>query len=169
MMATPTPAPHDPDERDAILNALDAFIRQRPGLEPGNYITHGGDMEGRRAYRAESRAITRDLAHARALLRAVRWRRASFTADDLKQAMGAYSGRLSVTTTRLPNGRWRAEVDYCTGQYFPTEYRRAVCAVLTRALWDYWRADMTGENVGERIRKQARALFGRAIADRWFN
>jgi hypothetical protein len=31
------------------------------------------------------------------------------------------------------------EIDYCTGQYFPTEYRRAACAVLASALWEYTR------------------------------
>jgi hypothetical protein len=30
-------------------------------------------------------------------------------------------------------------LDYTTGQYWPTEYRRAAAAVLASALWSYWR------------------------------
>ena len=31
--------------RDDILNALEAFANQRPGLEPGNYFSRSGDMK----------------------------------------------------------------------------------------------------------------------------
>lgn len=51
-------------KRDEILTALGRWIRQRPGLEFGNY----GDLK---AYRAEVRAIGRDLRDARTLLRYV--------------------------------------------------------------------------------------------------
>jgi hypothetical protein len=58
-------------------------------------------------------------------------------------------------------------VDYCTGQYFPTEYRRAVCSVLSSALWDYFRTN--GADTGDDIRRTARRELGRSIASRWFN
>jgi hypothetical protein len=111
------------DERTAILNALRAWVAQRPGLEFGNY----GDVA---AYREEQRDIARDKKHAEILLNAVKWR-TSITADDLKAAFRAYSGRLSWNGERL---------DYCTGQYWPTEYRRAACAGLAAAQWGYLRA-----------------------------
>jgi hypothetical protein len=57
-------------------------------------------------------------------------------------------------------------VDYCTGQYFPTEYRAAACAVLATILWDYISPEC---KTGNDIRKWARAEFGRGIASRWFN
>lgn len=151
-------------ERAAILDALGSWINQRPGLEFGCY----GDVA---AYRAEQRAILTDKKHALILLSAVRWRD-SITADDLKAAFRAYSGRLS----------WDGEkLDYCTGQYWPTEYRAAACAVLASILWAYWRdcADPATEgeptqqpgivDIGGYIRKQARREFGRTIASRWFN
>jgi hypothetical protein len=56
-------------------------------------------------------------------------------------------------------------VDYTTGQYFPTEYRNAACAVLAQAWRSYWRD--CGYDA-DRIRKAARATFGRGIASRWF-
>lgn len=45
-----------------------------------------------------------------------------------------FSGRLKIVETLTGH-----KVEYCTGQYFPTEYRRAVAAVCAGALWDYIR------------------------------
>jgi hypothetical protein len=145
--------PADP-EKAAILSALTGFASQRPGLEYANY----GDPVG---YRAESRAITRDLHHVYTLLRRVQLA-PSITSAHLKEAFRAFSGRLSWDGQRL---------DYTTGQYWPTEYRRAVCAVLASALWAYWR-DNAPEGLdrpGDYLRAKARREFGRTIAGRWFN
>jgi hypothetical protein len=140
------PAPHA--ARDNILHALAAFAAKRPGLEYGNY----GDAK---AYRAEMRSITRDLHHARALLTAVR-----LSSISEAQLIEAFRGkRLSWDGQRL---------DYCTGQYYPTEYRRAVCAVLASALWAYYRDDCCADT-GDKIRLAARRALPRAIALRWFN
>lgn len=189
-------------ERAAILAVLDRWIRQRPGLEFGNY----GDV---RAYNSELRSIGRDLREARTLLRAVEWRD-SIDADALKAAFRAYSGRLSVTTalahpvcrvcnqTHCNDGdhydpsdnEYSARLDYVTGQYWPTEYRRAACAVLASALWDHARQSMPepkgkltrthgdfttehdnidGLTPGDWLRRYFRREFGRGIASRWFN
>jgi hypothetical protein len=115
----PTITADDATERAAILTALDTFIRQRPGLDYGNY----GDPV---AYRAEVRSIGRDLQDARALLRAVELR-PSITAAMLRDAL---ANRLTWDGKRL---------DYTTGQYWPTEYRAAACRALSVALWAYWR------------------------------
>lgn len=151
-----TPAPRHA-ARDNILHALAAFAASRPGLEPRNYISSWNDTEGRRAYAAEVRSITRDLHHARALLTAVRL--SAVTEAQLLNAFRAFSGRLSWDGQRL---------DYCAGQYYPTEYRRAVCAVLASALWDYYRTDCNCDT-GDKIRAAARQNLPRAIASHWFN
>ena len=153
-----------------ILAALHRFVRQRPGLEYGNY----GDPV---AYRAELRGITRDLKEAETLLRQVALVH-TITGEDLITASRlSFSGRLSVKVVRrwecacghkyaapvelsstTPNlsgesTAWCPEcgarpvhgspheikIDYCTGQYFPTEYRRAVAAICAGALWDWVR------------------------------
>lgn len=125
-------------KKQAILDALTAFMNQRASMDPHNY----GDYK---AYRAESRSVTRDLHDARTLLRAVMWRD-SITADDLLAAFRAFSGRLTCKdiSAHYDDGSvyYKFSLDYCTGQYFPTEYRKAVCAVLASALWDRKRADM---------------------------
>lgn len=114
----------------AILHALRAWIHQRPGLDYRNY----GDPA---SYRAELRGITKDLRHARELLRAVE--HSDITgAALLEEFPRAYSGRLSCTIE--PDGR--ARLDYCIGQYWPTEYREAAAAVAASALWEYARQNM---------------------------
>jgi len=62
----------------------------------------------------------------------------------------------------------RVEVDYCTGQYFPTEYRRAACAVLASALWEYWRPAVYKDGQGDKIRAIARRELSSRLARRWF-
>lgn len=88
---------------------------------------------------------------------------------------------------------WGAvKIEYTTGQYFPTEYRRAACAVLASALWAYARENMPkpngkitrfdsegeflsehdnieGKTPGDWLRAHFARRFGRNIAARWFN
>lgn len=155
-------------DKARILALLDTWVRQRPGLDWRNYISHGADHAGRAAYRAEVRGIGRDLADARALLAAVA--RSSVSAETLRAAFRAYSGRLSLTETEKG-----PRLDYCTGQYWPTEYRRAACAVLAAALWDHYRegyaaaAEKAGKPAGDFIRAQFRRQFGRGMQSRWFD
>lgn len=120
-------------ERELIVTALRAFAAQRPGLEFGNYCSGYGDSAGRAAYFSEMRSITGDLHDARELLRAVEL--SSIPAESLKAAFRAYSGRLTIT--EAPDGR--AKLAYCAGQYWPTEYRKAVCAIAAQALWEHVR------------------------------
>ena len=157
--------------KQQIIDALRTFAHQRPGLEYGNYVDPV-------AYRAEMRAITKDLHQARELLRYVELRE-SITGDDIiKASEGAFSGRLTIGP----------KIDYCTGQYWPTEYRKAVCAVMASAIWT-WHRDQcmpaptlhhnpeTGETVqrykglraGDYMRANLKREFGRGIASRWFN
>lgn len=176
------PAYHDIPgafERAQCIAALWAWIKQRPGLEPGNYISHGADHAGRQAYASEIRSITKDLHQARTLLRAVEIAPSSITMDRLREAFSrAFSGRLTWTYSELDKG---GRLEYCTGQYWPTEYRRAVCAVLASALWDARRECMPaptvvdgderyqGKTAGDWIRSSFRREFGRGLASRWFS
>lgn len=164
----------------AIIAALDAWIRQRPGLEFGNY----GEVS---AYRAELRQITKDLQHARTLLRAVEL--SSITGDALAAAFKhAYSGRLSLNTHLIATNEGvgaRYTLDYCTGQYWPTEYRKAAAAVCASALWDFHRDFCMPEptfgesvptrplyhgiNAGDFLRKSFKRQFGASIQKRWFD
>ena len=135
--------------KQAICDALAAFIHQRPGLEFANY----GDSA---SYRSESRSITRDRDIAVTLLNAVRWRE-GITADALiEAAQHAYSGRLTLKDCRATYADGsvyhKYSVNYCTGQYFPTEYRRAVAAVLASALWDWTRDNAMPPVDGYKVR-----------------
>jgi hypothetical protein len=137
-----------------LIHALNAFISQRSGIDGRNY------GESREAFLSDYRPILKHGKQARQLLAFVSSR--SISAEDLILAsQSAYSGRLSFVFRGDS-----AAVDYTTGQYFPTEYRAAACAVLARAVWEYFR---TGCNYSpEQIRKAARREFGRGIAAAWF-
>ena len=152
------------DLKPQLIQALRSWVAQRPGLEFGNY----GDVS---AYRAEVRSIGKDLQHARKLIDYVAWHD-SITAEMILDA--AKSGRLSIVVYGN-----KVRVDYCTGQYWPTEYRPAVCRLLSSVIWDWMRENAPVDagpidkfsnlqNVGPWIRKQASREFGTSIAHRWF-
>ncbi len=147
-------------KKETIIAALRAFIAQRSGIEFSNYQS-GNWKESRAAFMGDYRPILRAGRDARVLLAAVSGRD-GITAASIIESCRAYCGRL-----QLKSKGDSVAVDYCTGQYFPTEYRNAACAVLATALWDYARAQ--GYATGNDIRKWARNEFGRGIASRWFN
>ena len=140
-----------------FMQAVRSWINQKPSLEYANYGCP-------KACRAEYTAIQRDKKHAEYMLSVVN--DYAFSMEDIESAMSAFSGRLSLD---IKEGRIIG-FNYCTGQYWPTEYRKAACAVMAQLLWDAWRAEFKdSEHVGNAIRKQARAVFGRTIANAWFN
>jgi len=146
--------------KSAILSALRAFVAQRSGLDCRNY----GDRD---SLMGDYRPILRDGKNARLLLRQIELRE-SITAENLSEACKrAFSGRVALDVTPLGT----VCVNYCTGQYFATEYRAAVCAVCASVFWAYFRecVPVGEESTGESIRKQAKREFGRSIASRWFN
>lgn len=113
-----------------VFEALKNFINQKSNLDPANYGCHPdqraypGNREwwdAVRSMRREADSIKRDGTRARKALReAMSY---PFNAAIMAEAFGrAFSGRLSW------NGH---ELEYCTGQYFPTEYRAAALAVLS--------------------------------------
>jgi hypothetical protein len=153
-------------DKTALLETLHRFIAQRPGLDPRNYISHHRDIEGIAAYRSDSRAITKDRHDAEALLAYIE-RRDSITAEDIIRASkNAFAGRLTIA----PKGDG-FEVDYCTGQYWPMEYRRATAAVAVSAIWERLREDLPKGPPMEAktVRDAARRELGVALARRWFN
>lgn len=171
-MKTETAA-HVSATKEQICSLLRAFINQRPGLDIANY----GDVS---SYRSELRGITRDRKEALELLRAIELRD-SITAEDMREGFRAFMGRLSLVSK---DGK--PALEYCTGQYFPTEYRAAVCAVCASVLWAYMRDCMPtpdgheisrtgaidtydGLSAGEWLRRHFRREFGRGIQSRWFN
>jgi hypothetical protein len=144
----------------ALIETLHDWINQRPGLEPANYISGWDDTDGRRAYRSESRSITKDLHDARYLLDYIAIRDSITAEQILNAAKHNFSGRLSIT----PKGDG-FEIDYCIGQYWSMEYRKATAAVLRGAIWDWLSEERTD---AEAVRKAARREFPASIARRWF-
>ena len=130
------------------LSALRKFARSRPGFDLRNY----GSVS---SYRSDVRRAGRQLSDAERLI----WFCEMY---DIEPDYSAYSGRLT------PSGDG---FDYCTGQYYPTEYRAAVAACCAKAIWYLWRDNMPAgiDNAGEYLRRKAVAEFGRGIGRRWFS
>jgi hypothetical protein len=150
MITTTTETAVEKTEKSMILGSLAHFIAQPPRLKVVNYVSCGNDWQGWKALRQERRSITRDLKTAKFLLPMVE---AQVTLGVLIESFRAFSGRLEWNGTKL---------EYSVGQYFPTEYRKAVCAVLSRALWTTWR-----EN-GSNPRETAQRTLPQEVAF-WFN
>jgi hypothetical protein len=148
------------DEKTQVLEAVSKWIHKKPGLDPRNY---GTGIEGFRAYQCESRAITKDLHDARSLLAQVGWR--GVTAEHIiEAAKQSYSGRLTLQKTDQGY-----EIDYCTGQYWPTEYRRAVCVVMRDVLWDYFRQNLIDSRGKISCKGELQAYIKREVGSRMFN
>lgn len=154
-----TPQTNAPTITDAaeVFNALRTFINQRPGLDFAGY---GGGPDGRRAYFAEVRAIGKDRKRALEALRdaerlptqhsdllAEAFQRAFSGRLEWKVGKSDYSVSMDHTcpcgmyvhpTTRksiqyhIPDCSYydRGSLEYTTGQYRPTEYRKAAASVL---------------------------------------
>jgi len=139
----------DAQKLGEMLETLHRFVRQRPGLEFANY----GDAA---SYRRELREIARDKRDAEAMIWYV-WRASvsGFRPELLSSAAKiAFSGRLSWTGTG-----W----EYTTGQYWPTEYRRAACAALSLALRTHWEQPTLAKAY-----RAAKNALGVGVAKRWF-
>lgn len=142
------------------LSQLIAFANQRPGLDFADY----GDS---RAYRSESREITKDLHDFRELLE-IAIDRIPDLSDKIFNYLSKSSGRLTITDG--------GAIEYTTGQYFPTEYRPAACRVLRDIIWASYR-DEVEQNTpnpvykdGHEIRKAIRRRgISRRVAKYYFN
>ena len=124
---------------------LRAFVAQRPGFEHGNYNTLS-------AYRADQKRAMRDKADALALINA-------FPDEAGRGFLEQHlDGRLRLDGDQL---------DYTPGQYYCTEYRAAVCRVVSDALRALSWAQ-SQERLAETRKRMAR-IVGRGCANRWFS
>lgn len=145
--------------QETTSNLLCAFVRQRAGLDFANY----GDVS---SYRSEARQITKDKAHFFELFALASRRYGSNFESALTNYLTRSSGRLTLSEGRL---------QYCTGQYFPTEYRKAACAVLASLIFADFRDEKesnTPNNLykdGHEIRKAIKRALSRGAYSNYFN
>lgn len=149
------------------IELLNKFVNQRAGLCFANY----GD---RKAYQAESREITKDRNDYYELLGLATSRYSEWVdgkqVSNLNQALIDYlsktGGRLTLKGEKL---------EYCTGQYFPTEYRPAACRVLVDLIWASYRDEVETNapnpvyKDGNEIRKAIRRNLSRRVSYNYFN
>jgi len=114
----------DIEAQPQTLRMLAAYAAKNPGLDFRDYCSDYRDTNGRAAYFSEARSITNDLRGVRQAILAAYY--AGVTDDDLIEC----SKGERLTIERTPGG---FDLDYCVGQYWPTEYRGAVSRLLIRA------------------------------------
>jgi len=114
----------DIEAQPQTLRMLAAYAAKNPGLDFRDYCRGWQDKDGRAAYFSEARSITNDLRRVREAILAAYY--ADVTDDDLIEC----SQGERLTIKRTPGG---FDLDYCVGQYWPTEYRGAVARLLHRA------------------------------------
>lgn len=128
-----------------ILNALETWIKQRSRLDPRDYWTNdawNARSEGRKAFRQEARSIAKDRVRAMQALKEARLMDAR--PEVLADSFRAFSGRLEWKYSMIPctprtfpscgcggeHLNTKGHLSYTTGQYWPTEYRKAAASVL---------------------------------------
>lgn len=141
--------------KTTIITLLRKWIAQRSGIDARNYVSDWRDLAGISALRADQRSITKDGADARTLLSYIEgrdWITGEALANNLQSSQ------------RLSYNPEKKRIEYVTGQYWPTEYRSAVCRCL---VWVIWQACQ--DNGIHDVRKYAKEQFGKGLQERWFN
>lgn len=147
------------NQQITTVDKLTAFVNQRPGLEYANY----GEPT---SYRQEMREITKDLHDFRELA-VLAFRRIANLNGELQKYLSQTSGRLSIND--------KGDLEYTTGQYFPTEYRPAANRVLANLIWASYRDEIehnSPNNVyknGGEIRKAISRNVSRRVMKNYFN
>jgi len=137
---------------------LSAFVNQRSGIEFANY----GDVS---AFRKEQREIGNDKKDYFELL-SLASNRVENLNDKILAYLKASSGRLTLNE--------KGELNYCTGQYFPIEYRPAACQVIKSIIWNSYANEKNADGTdvysdGHAIRKAIRRNLSRRVSRNYFN
>ena len=126
------------------INKLITFVNQRPGLEPANYSDY-------RSYRNEAAEIVKDKADFYSLLALASRRLGNRLETELTEKLRQSNGRLSLTAD--------GQIQYITGQYFPTEYRPAACALLSQVIWEDYRVETNDDGTAVYFFKPYALIF----------
>lgn len=116
----------DVEAQPQVMKMLACYAAKNPGLDFRDYCRDWQDKDGRAAYFSEARSITKDLDRVRKAILSAYY--AGVTDDDLVEC----SQGERLTIERTAGG---FDLDYCVGQYWPTEYRGAVARLLNRAAY----------------------------------
>jgi hypothetical protein len=142
------------------LALLQKFANQRPQLDYCNY----GDSK---TYRQEMREITKDLHDFRELL--------NFAVNRVTDIEGTLKAYLLKNSGRLTLNE-KGELNYITGQYFPTEYRPACNRILANLIWKDYADEKRWNELetpvyedGNAIRHAIKRNVSRRVAKFYFN
>ena len=147
------------DKRE-VLDRLREFVKQPPRLNAADYFGANGGLEefvrGMSFYKQDKRRIEAHRRDALEMLNRIE-RIDGITARQLIEA--SKDRRLEVHKDGP-----HVVVDYTVGQYWPTEYRAAVCGLLSTILWQLWR----GQSDTHDVTQTARRMLPSGVVYRWF-
>lgn len=150
-----------------IFDELKKWIAQRSKLDFADY----GD---RTAYGQDSRQVQADGRRARAALaeaRSLQPARLGVLLDSFR----AFSGRLTwvpepTNSIGVSTGLEPAHLEYCTGQYWPTEYRKAAASVLETYIAGWKQAEAAANpKTFTYTTMDDVQVANRAIGNHWFD
>lgn len=151
---------------DAVFAAIEKWINRRPGLDYRDY----GQIA---PYRAELRSIANDKKRALKALDEARGLQPA-RPELLADAFSAFSGRLEwkpapCNSDGVETGLVAAHLEYTTGQYWPTEYRKAAASVLERyvSLWRQKQAEERPREFTYETMADVKSA-NRQIGNHWF-
>jgi hypothetical protein len=124
------------------------FVNQRPGFDLANYCSMN-------SYRQDYNETLKDKHSFFELLSLAESRIENFE-ELLYNELKNNSGRLSINENN--------QLTYCTGQYFPVEYRAAACRLLASIIWADYRDEKNNKgqnlyNTGNEIRKAVKRNY----------
>ena len=134
------------ETRARVIQLLRSLVESRPSLALSSYNAY-------RAYKDDSNKLSLQLRDARRLLDEID-KRKRITCSAIIAGVDSGNGRL-----QLRNG----SLTYVAGQYYPMEYRAAVCAAAARILTKFWATEPKSAVV------MSRAALGTGIIKRWFD
>ncbi len=140
--------------KQQIIAAIRAHIMSRPNIDSRDY----GNIK---IQRADQRKATKDAHAALAFLGAISAR------DDITAAAMLDPARNTGRFSIKQDGQ-TIRADYCTGQYWPTEYRAGAARYLADVLWNYLR-EQDHAQTGHDLRKRAAGIIGAPLARRFYN
>jgi hypothetical protein len=112
------------ESRETAAALFAAWLRQRPGLDPGLYCTPNDHGQGWKAYRADAHMVTQQMHRGEKAL--CEFRRRTYQPEVLADALAySFAGRLSMFKSE--KGYY---LDYTPGQFYSTEFRQAAAIVL---------------------------------------
>lgn len=151
------------------VEKIEKFVNQRSGIVFRDYAENGRDIEGIKAFNSDYRQIINDRQDFYSILNlAIRRLTETKLNEMLTEVLTTRDGRLTMN-------KETGKLNYCEGQYFPTEYRKAAARIVANMVWASYRDEIehnTPNNVykdANQMRAAIKKHVSRRVMNNYFN